>query len=180
MSSVEKEPHWGGMNGSRRMRPAAPTGARLHRIAEVMEQENVSARAVALRMNVPQSQAAAESQPTSDLLLTALYRWQAALNVPLSEILGETDDRLSPQIRFRSSLLKAMRTVRSIQERADSEAVQRLGLQLAQQLLALMPELEHVGSWPTFGQRRRPDEPGAIWEKQIPADFFHDDSRGDG
>ena len=67
-----------------------------------------------------------------------------------------------------------MRTVRSILERTHCDAIQTLGKQLAQQLMELMPELQHVSAWPTYGQRRRMDEMGAIVEKQIPDDFFSD------
>lgn len=173
MSSVKKDSNWGGAAGSRRMRIAA-TDERLHRIAEVMEQERMSVRAASLRMNVTQTQVKEESDPCSDLRVSALYRWQAALEVPLCEMLREPGAQLSPQVRFRSSLLKIMRTVRSIQDRTDSEPMRTLVMQLAQQLLELMPELQHVSPWPVFGQRRKPDELGAIFEKKISDDFFGD------
>lgn len=173
MSYCEKNGSWNSAAGSRRMH-VDPTGPRLHRIAEVMEEECLSARAAALRMNVTASQAQSEAQPTSDLLLSTLYRWQAALNVPLVDMLREPGSQLSPPVQDRGRLLKAMRTVRSIQETTDSEAIRNLGMQLAQQLIELMPELRHVSAWPVFGQRRRSEDYGAIFDRQIPDEFFRD------
>jgi hypothetical protein len=137
-----------------------------------MEQECLSARAAAMRMNLTTAQIRAEAHPSCDLSLSALYRWQSVLNVPLADMLREPDARLSPQVQFRGSLLKAMRTVRSIQNCAESEPIRVLGMQLAQQLTEMMPELKQVASWPTYGQRRRLDDYGAIVEKQISDDFF--------
>ena len=61
-----------------------------------MEQEHMSERAAALRMNMTVAQIRAEVQPSCDLSLSALYRWQAALNVPVADMLREPDMRLSP------------------------------------------------------------------------------------
>jgi hypothetical protein len=150
------------------------SGAKWHRIAEVMEQERVSPRAAALRMNLTQSQVQAEANPASDLRISDLYRWQAALEVPLAEMLREPGNELSPQVRFRSSLLKIMRTVRSLQDHTDGGRTRNLVMTLAGQLLELMPELKHVSAWPVFGQRRRSEEMGAIADKRVSDDFFVD------
>ena len=42
----------------------------------------------------------------ADLLVSELYRWQAALDVPLQELLNEPSDALSPDIQMRSSIIK--------------------------------------------------------------------------
>jgi hypothetical protein len=159
--------------GGRRMRRNIKfSGPPLHRIADVMEQEGVSARSAARQMNLTQLQVYEEAHPACDLRLSALYRWQEALSVPVCELLNEPDPSLSPQVRLRSSLLKAMRTVRTIQERAQEDAVQQLALRLAEQLTEMMPELVTVPSWPVVGQRRTMDELGAVVEKQLSDLFF--------
>lgn len=168
-----------GMVGSRRIPPPVEQNRRLHRIAEVMEQECLSPRAAAMRMNLTTSQVRAESHPSCDMTLSVLYRWQSVLNVPVADMLREPDARLSPQVQFRGNLLKAMRTVRSIQDRAESEPIRILVMHLAQQLTELMPELTQVAPWPTYGQRRRLDDYGAIVEKQISDDFFGDATTGE-
>ena len=160
--------------GGRRMRRNIKfSGPSLHRIAEVMVQEGVSARSAARQMNLSQLQVYEESHPACDLRLSALYRWQEALQVPVCELLKEPDPSLSPQVRLRSSLLKAMRTVRTIQERAREGEVQTLAAQLAEQLTEMMPELQTVPPWPAVGQRRTMDELGAVAENQLSDLFFH-------
>lgn len=148
------------------------SGPPLHRIAKVMEQEGISPRSAARQMNLVQSQVYEESHPSCDLRLSALYRWQRILQVPLADLLNEPDRTLSPQVRLRSSLLKAMRTVRTIQERAVEDGIQTLAARLAEQLTEMMPELQTVPSWPAVGQRRTLDELGAVVENQISDLFF--------
>jgi hypothetical protein len=172
MNPGDHAANWTSMVGSRRIPPAGELSRVLHRIAEVMEQECLSPRAAAMRMNLTAAQVRAEAHPSCDLSLSALYRWQTVLNVPVADMLREPDARLSPQVQFRGGLLKAMRTVRSLQDSAESEPIRALALQLAQQLTELMPELQQVSPWPTYGQRRRLDDYGAIVEKQISDDFF--------
>jgi hypothetical protein len=148
------------------------SGPPLHRIAEVMQQEGVSPRSAARQMNVPQAQIYEESHASCDLRLSALYRWQKILEVPLADLLNEPERTLSPQVRLRSSLLKAMRTVRTIQERSQEDATQTLAGRLVEQLTEMMPELQTVPSWPAVGQRRTLDELGAVVENQISDLFF--------
>jgi hypothetical protein len=158
--------------GRRKPRQERFSGPPLHRIAEVMQQEDVSPRSAARQMNLPQSQVYEEAHPSCDLRLSALYRWQGVLEVPLADLLNEPDRTLSPQVRLRSNLLKAMRTVRTIQERAQDDAIQTLAGRLAEQLTEMMPELQNVPSWPAVGQRRTLDELGAVVENQISDLFF--------
>ena len=53
------------------------------------------------------------------MLLSDLHRWQQALAVPIAELLGEPEGELSPPVRLRPRLLRAMKTVRSIQQRGS-------------------------------------------------------------
>ena len=73
--------------------PPPPTDAanegRMHRIAEVREQQGVSLRAVSRQMGTEIRRLRKEEDETSDLRLSDLYRWQEALDVPVSELLVE-------------------------------------------------------------------------------------------
>jgi hypothetical protein len=158
--------------GSRRRVAGPPPVRPLHRIAQVMQQESVGLRTAARRMNVTPTQARVESEPTCDLTLSDLYRWQTALSVPIAELLNEPEVALSPAVAWRSQLVKAMRTVRSIQLLVDDEAVQTLTITLIQQLIDMMPELTDVPPWPSKGRPRTSDELGAIAEKPLPDEFF--------
>ena len=62
-----------------------------------MESEGVGVRTAAQRMNLSMAQVRAESEPSYDLRLSDLYRWQAALRVPVGELLNEPDTDLSPR-----------------------------------------------------------------------------------
>ena len=58
--------------------------------------------------------------------LSELLRWQRALGVPFAELLNEPDGELFPPVQLRARLLRAMKTVRTIQERARQASVRRL------------------------------------------------------
>jgi hypothetical protein len=160
------------VSGSRRCASREPMQQTLHRTAEVMQQEAVSLRTMARRMNVSVDQARAETNPQRDLRLSELYRWKSALNVPIVDLLVHPGTGLSDSVELRAKLLKSMKTVRSIQEEAAGEKVSRLAARLAGQLTDLMPELKDVSSWPAVGKRRTLDELGAIVENMLPDSIF--------
>ncbi len=164
--------------GSRRKVCISQNTQALHRISRVMESECVGVRTAAQRMNRSMSQVRAESEPSCDLRLSDLYRWQAALKVPVGELLNEPLTDLSPAVAWRGRMLKVMRTARSIQALTDQEVVHSLAMILVQSLEALMPELNQVPAWPLQGQRRTSDELGAVVDRRLSDDFF--DSYADG
>jgi hypothetical protein len=108
-----------------------------------------------------------QEQPTTDLRLSELYKWQRALDVPVAELLVETNEPLSRPVRERGALLKIMKTARSLLESARDEATRRMASNLVEQLLELMPELADVTAWHTVGQRRSLEELGRIAEHPI-------------
>jgi hypothetical protein len=165
--------NWTNVVGSRRISTNGSIRPKLNCIAEVIERERFSPRTLANRLNMTVTEVLASSASTNDLTLSELYRWQAVLQVPITELLVELDSALSPAVERRCLLLKAMRTVRSIQERAEQEIIQLMALQLVEQLLNLMPELKEVQAWPAVGQRRTKDELGMIVERCIPEQLFH-------
>ncbi len=160
------------VSGSRRRASGQQMQPPLHRAAEVLQQEAISLRTVARRMNVSADQARAELNPQRDLRLSDLYRWKSALKVPAVDLLVHPGTGLSDSIQLRAKLLKMMKTVRSIQETCASENVSRLAERLERQLTDLMPELKDVSSWPSVGKRRTLDELGAITERMLPESIF--------
>jgi Tat protein secretion system quality control protein TatD with DNase activity len=106
--------------------------------------------------------------------LSELLRWQKALDVPLADLLVETDGPLSEPIMTRARLLRIMKTVRAIKETATSSSIQRFATMLEQQLVELMPELKDVAAWHSIGQRRSPNELVRTAERVLPDTFFHD------
>ena len=95
-----------------------------------------------------------QEDPSSDILLSDLYRWHEILNVPVTELLEQADGDLSPPVRLRACLVRAMKTVQSMQEVARQPSMRRLADNLAAQLIEIMPELKEAVAWPVIGSRR--------------------------
>ena len=88
------------------------TGAQ-ERPAEAQRREAASGSIGALRGTAawPNGRrSSAQEDECADLLVSELYRWQAALDVPIEELLAEPVDSLSPRVMMRASLLKVMKT----------------------------------------------------------------------
>jgi hypothetical protein len=143
-------------------------GRILHRIAEVRHQQGVSAKVLTKRLAIKPHELDRQQSPYCDLLLSQLYKWQAALDVPVGELLLDPGHALSPGVDRRARLLKLMKTVRSLQQAADSNPLRVLAAQLADQLIEIMPELVDVDCWPIVGKRRMPDDISPREERLLP------------
>jgi transcriptional regulator with XRE-family HTH domain len=151
-------------------RPSRTTGRpgeALHRIQEVRRLQGMSLRTAARQLGTDIRSIRAQEQSTTDLRLSDLYNWQRALDVPVAELLVDTDEPLSRPVRERGAMLKIMKTARSIVESAPPGATRRMAENLVEQLLELMPELKEVSPWHSVGQRRSLDEMGRIAENPI-------------
>jgi transcriptional regulator with XRE-family HTH domain len=149
---------------------------RLQKLSDARRRQGLSVRCVAQRLGRTVGEVRAQEQEHSDILISELYRWQSALEVPLEELLHEPDDALSPRVLTRARLLKVMKTAIALQRQARSEAERRLARLLTEQLLEIMPELKEVSGWPAVGHRRRADELGRIGENPISEDWLHEAS----
>lgn len=154
--------------------PSAAQG--LQKLSSARRRQGLSIRCVAQRLGRTVSEVRAQEDERADLLVSDLYRWQAALEVPIDELLHEPEDSLSPMVSMRAQLLKVMKTAMAIRRQARSEAERRLGRLLTEQLLEMMPELKEVSGWPAVGHRRRADEVGRIGENPISEDWLHEAS----
>jgi transcriptional regulator with XRE-family HTH domain len=151
--------------------PPCPEPTRpLHRLRDVRRREGFTRRQVARRMGTSVQYVEQQESPSSDMLLSELQRWQKALGVPVSELLHEPTGELSPPVRLRAKLLRAMKTVRSIQQRARHAPMQRLVETLISQLVEVMPELEHAAAWPTVGDQRKSRELGQAFFRRLTLD----------
>lgn len=147
------------------------TGRRLHRISTVRRREGASLRGISRRVGVEVRKLKQQEQEGADLRLSDLYQWQEALQVPITDLLIETDDSLSAPVLKRARMVKLMKTVGSLLEHADNVRVERIATMLVEQLLEIMPELEGVCPWPTVGQRRSLDEQGRAADRCVGWDF---------
>ena len=153
---------------------AAENRRSLHRIADVRKRQGVSVRSAARRMHTSIDQVRKQEEPGCDMLLSELLRWQKALEVPVGDLLVESEAPLSEPVLTRARLLRVMKTVRAIKETATSQSIQRFATMLEQQLVEVMPELKDVAAWHSIGQRRSPDELGRTAERTLPDSFFGD------
>jgi len=176
MSTVEYNFELGGLNSPVPIVPPISGGARrpLHRIAEVRLEQGVSVRSAARRLGLSMQEVRAQEEPTNDLLLSQVHRWQEVLEVPLTDLLLDSSGPLSTPVSQRARMLRVMKTAKALSETATEQPVQRLASMLISQLVELMPELKEVSAWHSVGQRRTQEEMGRIVERTIPDSFFGD------
>ena len=150
----------------------------MHRVRTVRLQQGVSLRSAARQTGTDIRQLRLQEQETTDLRLSDLHKWQKALDVPLTELMVEPDEPLSRPVMERARMIRLMKTVLAIKEEASEEAnpdrIQRMAEMLGEQLTEVMPELEHVSAWHTFGQRRSLDEQGVVTQRQLNDDLLID------
>jgi len=158
--------------------PAAVRAARqyriLHQVAAVRRREGLSRRAVARRLGTDVKSVRSEEEQNADMSLSRLYQWQAALGVPVAELLVDGDGSLSPPVLKRAKILRLMKTAAAIRERASTAPIQRMAQMLIEQILEIMPELEDVSPWNAVGQRRTLDELGEAANRRLSLDALSD------
>lgn len=139
--------------------------APLNRLREARIAEGVSRRSMAQRLNISLKELAAQEDENADLPLSVLYQWEAALDVPLAELVAEPRTSLSQPILQRARMVRLMRTVVTLCRRARAKGVRCLSQRLFDQLVEIMPELQGVQEWPSIGQRRRRNELGVAFDR---------------
>jgi hypothetical protein len=177
MSTVEYNIDLGGFQ-TPPVIPSAPVNSikPLHRIGQVRQEQGVSIRSVARRLGLSMHDVRAQEHPSTDLRLSQVHQWQQVLEVPLTDLLLESESPLSTPVSQRARMLRVMKTAKALAEATNEPPVQRLATMLISQLVELMPELQEVSAWHSVGQRRTQDEMGRIVERTIPDSFFGDGS----
>ena len=150
----------------------SPAGVRCIAWPSCRRQQGVSLRNMARRLDVDASQVSLQEQETTDLPLSMLYEWQKILEVPVADLLVDSDGPLSPPVLERARMVKLMKTAAAIMEKAQSNSLRRLVTMLIEQLVEIMPELQDVSPWHTVGQRRTLDDYGRVVERQLPDDLL--------
>ena len=158
--------------------PAAvqvPAGARpLHRLAEVRRLQGVTRRTLARRLNTDIHTIKRQEQPAADMLLSTLYAWQQVLDVPVTELLVDAEEPLSPPVMKRAQFVRLMKTAMAILERSQQPPIKRMAQMLVEQLYEIMPELKGVSPWHAVGRRRSQDELGQAAFRCFSADLFQE------
>jgi transcriptional regulator with XRE-family HTH domain len=149
---------------------------KLQKLGAARRRQGLSVRCVAQRLGRTVSEVRAQEEEHVDISISDLYRWQAALEVPIEELLHDPQDTLSTRVLTRARLLRVMKTAIAIRRQARSEAERRLARQLVDQLVEIMPELSEVSGWPAVGHRRTAEDIGRIAENPISEDWLHEAS----
>jgi len=147
-----------------------------HRIREVRVRQGVSLRTAARHLGSDIRTARAQEEESTDLSLSDLYRWQAVLEVPITELLSESEEPLSRPVMERARMVRVMKTAQALLEKATSPAQRRMAQTLVEQLCEIMPELQGVSPWHSVGQRRSLDEFGRAAEHMISDEILSIDS----
>lgn len=177
MSTVEYNFELGGFDAPHSYVPVNSGSSRpLHRIADVRQEQGVSVRSAARRLGMSMQDIREQEQPYYDMRLSQLLEWQKVLEVPLADLLVDSESPLSTPVSQRARMLRIMKTAKALAESAAEAPIQRLAQMLVNQLVELMPELEEVAAWHSVGQRRTQDEMGRIAERTIPDSLFGDAS----
>jgi len=176
MASAELSVLYSDDDDHRPPRSTGQPGQALHRIQEVRRLQGMSLRTAARQLSTDIRSIRAQEQETTDLKLSDVYKWQQALDVPVSELLLDEGESLSRPTRERGAMLKIMKTARSLVESAPPGPAKRMAENLVMQLLELMPELKEVSPWHSVGQRRSLDEMGRIADCPLgdPSMFYHE------
>ena len=134
----------------------------LHRLREIRNQQDISVRSLARRMNVTAGEVRMQEDPTFDLRLSTLYRWQQALNIPAAELLADCGDGLSEPVQIRARLLRMMKTIATILEEPQTDRTSHLIENLKNDILEVMPEVENVDRWHGSSSDRSGDLAAAV------------------
>ncbi len=158
--------------GTSRSANDSKEGKSFHRIQAVRQQQGVSLRSVARQMNSTTATVREQEKADADLKLSELLEWQRVLEVPLADLLEDSDTSLSRPVMERAHMVRVMKTAASIAEQAESDGVKRLSDMLKDQLISMMPELAEVSAWHSVGQRRSLNEYGKVVDRRLRDDFF--------
>ena len=143
-----------------------------HRVRTVRLQQGVSLRSAARHMRSDVRTLRKQEVETTDLRISDLQSWQRALDVPITELLAESETPLSRPVMERAKLIRVMKTAAAILERSPNTQVERMAQMLVEQLIELMPELKDVSPWPSYGQRRSAEDYGRVLERRVSDDFL--------
>ncbi|MCA9192121.1 MAG: helix-turn-helix transcriptional regulator [Planctomycetales bacterium] len=144
---------------------------KLHRVAKVRVEQNVSHRTIARRMGIEVRQLKELEQPETDLTMSQLMAFQQALDVPMIDLLEDRTE-LSRPVQERAKLVRIMKTASALKSAKASPRINRLASMLCEQLVDLMPELAEVSGWPQFGARRGQSALGKALQNPISVDVL--------
>lgn len=151
-----------------------PAARRMHRIGTVRRQQGISLRRVVQQLKTDVRRVREEEDESSDLPLSRVYAWQEVLDVPVVDLLVESNSPLSAPVLERARMIRVMKTVAAILEKCEDISIRRMAENLAQQLVEIMPELQGVSPWHSVGHRRSLEDYGRVVERLYSEDVWRE------
>ncbi|MDR1052793.1 MAG: helix-turn-helix domain-containing protein [Planctomycetaceae bacterium] len=142
-------------------KPIFAARTQFHRIAEARLEQGLSISRAAKRLHISIDEAREQEKETTDLKLSQLYEWRDILEVSVGELVLEPEEIPANPVKNRCQLIRLMKSVRAIIDETKNETVLIIARQMETWLIELMPELENVVAWPSVGQSRDHQSPGA-------------------
>ena len=118
----------------------------IHRIREARRIEGVSIKTAGRRLGINRQQVLAEENPNTDLTVSRLHEWAAALQVPVADLISECDG-LSLGTHQRQAIIRAARQCKLLLNRATPNSpTDRIGNNILAALIEAMPEVVDVSA----------------------------------
>ena len=93
-----------GFTGTSRSANDSKEGKSFHRIQAVRQQQGISLRSVARQMNRTTATVREQEKADADLKLSELLEWQRVLDVPLADLLEDSETSLSRPVMERAQM----------------------------------------------------------------------------
>jgi len=115
----------------------------LHRLAAVRRAKGIPRRVLAQRLGITVAELRL-AEESSDLSISTLSRWASKLNVPITELVVEPDECLTPTQLAPSQATRMMKVAAKLRDRTRRRSIQRLAQTFVDQLTEIIPALAEI------------------------------------
>ncbi|MBN2295305.1 MAG: helix-turn-helix transcriptional regulator [Pirellulales bacterium] len=123
---------------------AKPASAPLHCLRKVRCREAVSRETIAEHLGIDVDTVELIENESTDIPLCLLHEWKKLLNVPIGELLVDTEGAFNAPEKIPAQLTALMRTAITLTRQNRQASVAHMAHNLINQLLEIMPELRQV------------------------------------
>ncbi len=152
----------------------------MHRLAEVRRAKGMPRRVLAQRLGITMQELRINEE-SADVPISTLCQWAAVLNVPITELVVEPDESLTPTRLPRLQATRLMKMAAKLRDRSRRRSIQRLAQTFVEQLAEILPDLEQVAQ-KNHRHSRRPNRqsPAALPCRLSEQIFMRRRESGDG
>jgi transcriptional regulator with XRE-family HTH domain len=149
--------------------PASPTV--LHRLAAVRRAKGIPRRVLARRLGISVEELRFKEEST-DISVSTLCEWASKLGVPVTELVVEPDEALTPTQLAQSQAARLMKVAARLRDRTKRRNIRRLAQTFVEQLTEILPALAGLGQKNHRDLRRPSLRPPAHVLPRLPEDVF--------